>query len=426
VQSWGNSLLSASTALTALTACSKGSGEPTVSGPARRDSAGVQIVENTGPLWADGKGWAVVDSPLVDIGGKAGDPAYDLAQVTGVIMLSDGRLAVGVGGAYQVRFFGADGTHLAAAGRKGSGPGEFQGLGAMWRFPGDSVLVSDLMLRRLTVLSDSGQLGRSFSLGGEAGFQMPQGGRFSFAMPGGALPDGRVLAVAQAFRVNDARAGVYRDSADYILYSNTGLAPDTLGRFPAIEMEQVTMTMGTQSFSAPSPVPLGKTTPTGMIGNDLLISMNEKWEIEQHAADGTLKRIIRLSVPPREIGSEDVSAHREVMRQAVEDQPMLRGMPPQIKQQMFDRVEKATYPKTFPFIVAIEGGADGSIWVYEQAKPGVGRRIYAVFDSTGAFLGRVTFPDRFEPRTIGSDKVAGVWKDADDVEHVRVYAIKRP
>jgi hypothetical protein len=361
----------------------------------------------------------------VDIGGKAGDPAYDLAQVTGVIMLSDGRLAVGVGGAYQVRFFGADGAHLATAGRKGSGPGEFQGLGAMWRFPGDSVLVSDLMLRRLTVLSDSGQLGRSFSLGGEAGFQMPQGGRFSFAMPGGTLPDGRVLAVAQAFRVNDARPGAYRDSADYILYSNTGLAPDTLGRFPAIEMEQVTMTMGTQTFSAPSPVPLGKTTPTGMIGNDLLISMNDKWEIEEHAADGTLKRIIRMNAPPREIGAGDVSAHREVMRQAIEDQPMLRGMPPQIKQQMFDRVEKATYPKTFPYIVAIEAGADGSIWVYEQAKPGVEQRVYAVLDSTGAFLGRVTFPDRFEPRTIGSDRVAGVWKDADDVEHVRVYAIRK-
>ena len=104
---------------------------------------------------------------------------------------------------------------------------------------------------------------------------------------------------------------------------------------------------------------------------------------------------------------------------------MLRGMPPQIKQQMFDRVEKATYPKTFPFIVAIEGGADGSIWVYEQAKPGVEQRVYAVFDSTGAFLGRVTFPVKFEPRTIGSDRVAGVWKDADDVEHVRVYAIRK-
>jgi hypothetical protein len=191
-------------------------------------------------------------------------------------------------------------------------------------------------------------------------------------------------------------------------------------------MEQVTMTMGAQTFSAPSPVPLGKTTPTAMIGSDLLISMNDRWEIEQHTADGALKRLIRLNVPPREIGAEDVSAHRAVMRQAVEDQPMLRGMPQQIKQQMFDRVEKANYPKTFPFIVAIEAAADGSIWVYEQAKPGVEQRVYAVLDSTGAFLGRVTFPDRFEPRTIGTDKVAGVWKDADDVEHVRVYSIRKP
>ncbi|HKP28648.1 MAG TPA: hypothetical protein VJU15_04570 [Gemmatimonadales bacterium] len=367
----------------------------------------------------------MVDSPLVDIGGKAGDPAYDLPQVTGVIMLADGRLAVGVGGAYQVRFFAPDGTHLATLGRKGSGPGEFQALGAMWRFPGDSVMVTDFMLRRLTVVSDSGQLGRSFSLGGEAGFQMPQGGRFSFAMPGGILPDGRVLAVAQAFRVNDARPGAYRDSADYILYSNSGSAPDTLGRFPAIEMEQVTMTMGAQSFSAPTPVPLGKTTPTAIVGNDLMISMNDRWEIEQHRSDGTLKRLIRLNVAPKEIGADDISAHRNVMRQAIEDQPMLRGMPTQIKQQMFDRVEKASYPKTFPFIAAIDGSADGSTWVFEQARPGVEQRVYAVFDSSGAFLGRVTFPDRFEPRTIGVDKVAGVWKDADDVEHVRVYAIRK-
>jgi hypothetical protein len=367
----------------------------------------------------------VVDSPLVDIGGKAGDPAYDLAQVTGVLVLADGRLAVGVSGAYQVRFFAPDGTHLVTSGGRGSGPGEYQGIGGMWRFPGDSVVVSDLMQRRLTILSDSGQLGRSFSLGGEAGFQMPQGGRFSFAMPGGTLPDGRVLAIAQAFRVNDARPGAYRDSADYILYSKAGTTPDTLGRFPAIEMEQVTMTMGTQSFSAPTPVPLGKTTPTAIHGNDLLISTNERWEIEQRATDGTLKRLIRLNVPPKEIGTEDVAAHREVMRQAIEDQPMIRGMPPQIKQQMFDRVEKASYPKTFPFISGIESGADGAIWVYEQARPGVEQRVYAVFDSTGSFLGRVTFPDRFEPRTIGTDRVAGVWKDPDDVEHVRVYPIKR-
>jgi hypothetical protein len=35
-------------------------------------------------------------------------------------------------------------------------------------------------------------------------------------------------------------------------------------------------------------------------------------------------------------------------------------------------------------------------------------------------------PDRFRPFWIGRDAVAGVWKDADDVEYVRVYALRKP
>ena len=73
-------------ALAAVCACSSGDA-PKSAGPARRDSVGIEIVENTAPLWANGQGWTVVDSPLVDIGGVAGDPAYDLAQVSGVVLL---------------------------------------------------------------------------------------------------------------------------------------------------------------------------------------------------------------------------------------------------------------------------------------------------------------------------------------------------
>jgi hypothetical protein len=35
-------------------------------------------------------------------------------------------------------------------------------------------------------------------------------------------------------------------------------------------------------------------------------------------------------------------------------------------------------------------------------------------------------PDRFTPFWIGRDAVAGVWKDADDVEHVRAYGLRKP
>ena len=61
-----------------------------------RDSAGIRIVENSGPAWAEGAGWRVADSPLVSIGGVAGDPAYDLTQITSVILREHGQVAAAV------------------------------------------------------------------------------------------------------------------------------------------------------------------------------------------------------------------------------------------------------------------------------------------------------------------------------------------
>lgn len=422
MQSWRNSAVAV---FSTLSACSSGESRGGTAGPVIRDSAGVQIVENTAPRWREGQGWTVVDSPLVDIGGKAGDPAYDLAQVGGVLLLPGGRLVVAVGGAYQVRFYNADGTHLATAGQRGNGPGEYQGFGGLWLGTGDSVLVSDLIARRLTILSDSGKLGRSFSLGGQAGVPMPQGGRFSFALPAGTFRDGHLLAMQQGFRVNDATPGAYRDSADYLVYTSGGVVLDTVGRFPGIEMEQMTMTFGGRTFSAPSPVPLGKNTIAAVAGDRFVVAKNDAWEMEVRSASGQLQRIVRLHVNPRPITADDQTAHRKVTLQAMEDQPMLRSMPSQIKQQMNDRVNHAVYPKTFPFIAGILPATDGSLWVYEQATPGDETRVFTVFDSTGALLGRVTFPDRFLPTFITGDRVAGSWKDADDVEHARVYAIRK-
>lgn len=411
---------------TILGACSRGAESASPSGPARRDSSGVEIVENARPRWAAGAGWAVADSPLVDVGGKAGDPAYDLAQVSGVLLLGQGRIAVAVGGAYQVRIYGPDGAHLATAGQRGSGPGEYQGIGGLWVSAGDSVLVSDLMQRRLTVISDSGGFGRTFALGGEAGVMMPQGGRVSFALPTGAFADGRVLALSQAFRVNDARQGAYRDSADYIVYAPGGAVADTVGRFPGIEMEQMTMSFAGRSFNAPSPVPLGRNTIAAVARDHFLVAKNDAWEIEVRAADGTLRRLIRLDSPPREITETDKAAHRQAQKDAIEDQPMLRGMPAQLKDQMMSRVENASYPKTFPFIVSILTAPDGTIWVHEQGTPGNETSVFAVLDSTGSFRGRVTFPEKFNPMSFGIDRVAGVWKDAEDMEHARVYGIRKP
>ena len=38
----------------------------------------------------------------------------------------------------------------------------------------------------------------------------------------------------------------------------------------------------------------------------------------------------------------------------------------------------------------------------------------------------VTMPARFRPMDIGREFVLGLWRDADDVEHVRLYRLDRP
>jgi hypothetical protein len=71
------------------------------------------------------------------------------------------------------------------------------------------------------------------------------------------------------------------------------------------------------------------------------------------------------------------------------------------------------------------------IEIVESAEPlwqdGEGWRLSEepVFDARGAWLGVVTTPARFGVSEIGDDYMAGVWRDADDIEHARVYELRK-
>ena len=58
-----------------------------------RDSAGVQIVENFGmPLWPGGPGWEFTE--VLRIGALDGPPEYQFGNITGIQVLSDGRIVI--------------------------------------------------------------------------------------------------------------------------------------------------------------------------------------------------------------------------------------------------------------------------------------------------------------------------------------------
>jgi hypothetical protein len=382
-----------------------------------RDSAGISVVVNSGPAWATGRGWTVVDSPLVDI--------VDVDHVLGPVRLSDGRLAIGNAGTNEVRIYDAGGALLKTSGRPGSGPGEYQNLVGIWAGPADSLMVSDILVRRLTVLDREGNFGRSFSLGGGGGGFRSINGSVDFAVPLGWLADGSIVGLSQTFTMNAVRDGIFRDTVTIVRYGPDGTARDTVGRFPGPEMEQMTITMGTRSMAAPSPVPLGKQFVGAARGDRFYVSVNNAWEIQVRALDGALKRLIRTDGTPTPITPTDVEANRQEMREQMEGQPMMRNVPEPIKKQLTARVDQAKYPTTFAWFAAILTDGDGNLWAQEVSPSSKTVQRYAVVDSSGRFLGRVTMPPGFRPSTIGSDAVYGVWKDADDVEHVRAYPLRK-
>ena len=126
-----------------MAACGSGSGAGSA---VSRDSAGITIVENSGAKWAEGTGWRVPDSVLVDIGGQGADTSSDMDRVAGPVRLSDGRIAFANGGTNELRIFDATGKHLASSGRAGSGPGEYQMPMGIWVGQGDSLMVFDAMV----------------------------------------------------------------------------------------------------------------------------------------------------------------------------------------------------------------------------------------------------------------------------------------
>ena len=69
--------------------------------------------------------------------------------------------------------------------------------------------------------------------------------------------------------------------------------------------------------------------------------------------------------------------------------------------------------------------AQGNVWA--ESHDGVFRNAveWTIISSDGAAIGTVSTPANFAVRYIGADFVLGVWRDADGVEFVRRYRLRK-
>jgi hypothetical protein len=389
-----------------VAACNGGEGGGSA-GFAVRDSAGIRIAESTAPQWKEGAGWMLSAEPTLDIGVVDGAPEYQLSQVRDALRLASGQIAVANAGSQEIRFFDESGKYLRSVGGEGGGPGEFQMLSWIRALPGDTLVVYDPRLLRLTTFDPQGTFvgSTNLELKAEKGHHLSPAGQFA---------DGTLFVqLGQVFSPGEVKSGVVRDPVSYLRYSTAGALLNPVAHLRGSEA----FVESDEKSLAVSGLIFGRSPEYAVAGNRVFAADNDTYEIGVYGMDGKLVELIRWRAEPHPVTRADFDA---MIRKGTEsmDNPSLR-------QRFTAMFEKMPVPSTLPAFSNLEVDSEGNLWVQEYPAPAAEGTEWTVFDAEGRMLGAVSMPDRFRPMRIGGDSVLGVWKDELDVEHVRMYRLEK-
>lgn len=328
-------------------------------------TGGKQAVEGAG----DSVVWAVVSAePVLKLGSDVADAEQQFHRVAGVVRLSDGRIVV-ADQSRQVRFFNPEGELLGISGGRGLGPGEFEWVGWLKPYRGDSLLVWDPTQARATVLDAQGAFGRTARIGTDQRFP-------PLVLLDDRFTNGSLLAIAGPPREEQLESGSWA-MLPILLLSADGVIEDAIGTFP------LHMCGAGEANCAADYKEHRAVWAAG--GDRLYYARPDQWEIV--IIDMFGRELGRLDGPPVGVRlSRDISRTSSVSAYA-------------------------------EFIVASEG----PLW----ARSGGRGSAWYVFDISGRYAGHVDLPEDLEVHQIGRDFVLGVEKDEWGVEHVMLYELRR-
>jgi hypothetical protein len=370
---------------------------PRTGTPIVRDSAGIRIVESVSPRWQEDEEWRISAEPVLDIGGGERDEDQ-LFRVRASVRLSDGRIVIADGGTNQIRFYSPDGVFLSASGRSGEGPGEFGALRGLWRLGGDSLLAGDLFYNpRLSLFDSTGRFVRTVTM--DATVQVI-----------GVFEDGSMLAWGSP-RMEGDLAGLQRYDLPLYRVPSEGGPANHLGDFRGSEVFQYVVE---NAVSVYGPF-FARKTYYRAAGVSLYVAETDSYEFRLHDTDGVLRTIVRRAFTPLPVTRDDLARERESKLARASDENRRRR---------WERIYRdMPVPSTMPAYEDIHIDDLLNVWVLEYNQPGRDDVRWTVFDSTGTMLGEVKGHAGFTPFHIGPDHMVGLWRDALDVEHVRVYEL---
>jgi hypothetical protein len=397
---------------------------------AGRDSAGVHLVDNGTPVWADGTGWKVDSVPLTSVGGDDTDLQQQFRSISAALRMANGNVAIAADN--ELRLFAPDGRYLRTLARQGSGPGEFRSLQDVWRLAGDSLLATQSLAgggMKNVLIGPDGALVRE---------EQPNVDRYRALGPWAecmslVLPD-RSRITCQDDPTIPLSATNRGNTMDARGYASPGpgmlrrlkrqhvLSPslDTSYRLGiTAEPEQFGVLLNGQYLGF-SMHPLYSRSLTAAGGSPLRIVtfMNPGYELQVWTPTGRLETIIRR------VGARRATSEQE--RKDALDEVLTMTRSESQDPALLAQMAAIPMPDSLPAAVSLTVAATGEMLVMREGLlPSQRQSLYDVFDRTGAWLGVLRLPRHTRITDVGRDYLLVIRNDDRDGPRAEVLRLYR-
>lgn len=349
--------------------------------------------------------WTLSAKPTLTIGDEIG-PQGQFEGIVGVARTARGDVVVG-DGSQELRVFSSDGEYRRTITRRGSGPGEFRMLGLV-SVAGDTVFGYDFSGGRFDVFTTEGFVARVPLRAHNATRSLAPIRRMSSGAV--AVSDGIARVIAER-----PAGTIWSDSLKIGVL--TPAEPGNvawIGKFPSGQL-----------LSFPSPMVPGRMAATrfiygtaagfAVVGDRLWVGNSDTPEVNVYDSKGAKSLVFRLPMSMVEFD------HGTIER--------MRRMPIDTSVGVFQRAGRialnaAALPSHAPLYSRFVAG-DSEVWVEQYEDDTTRGRKFVIVDERGRGLGQVTVPPGFMLYQPGKDFILGVLKNAEGVESVVQYSLRR-
>ena len=326
-------------------------------------SSGEIVVWNADkPLWAPDEGWQIVEE--MRFGSDTGDDAILFGSIRSFDVDAQGRVYALDNQSQEIHIFGPDGVWVRTVGKRGPGPGEFEGAAAVDVNRTGEIWVMEMQKGQLSILDSTGNYQRTEQINSTGWDYWPY--------PGGFDQLGRYNAFVLSFEDENTSELLARFNQSFAPLDTIALpvSPVKTERFEVVNE-------GGGSIRTSIPFQGSFNWRFSSSGNFWTL-LTRPYELAEITADGKVLRRITKEFEPLPVTSADMKAAREDLTWFTN-----QG----------GKVDESRIPRTKPVVSSFFGDDEGNLWVRRvETTPEDEESLFDVFGAEGHFLGEVRFP----------------------------------